>query len=226
MREPGSPLPLLGICVCIVHFICFYWWASDDYYFSGDALFYFSRRIDTFAELIQRLFSVDEMYQYRPLTYVFFSFVLFPLFGNSPAPYHATAYILSAINALLASLCIYYWVGKKTPLAWFAIALLLINPVHFFPSFGPTYIDQWLSSFFYFLALLFLLRDSPHAIVPASISFLLALLSKEHSVMLPAHAALLLWAMGTPIRNALRRTRYLWGILAAFMIFHCAVRPE
>jgi hypothetical protein len=215
---------VFGIAVAAVHYICFYWWVVDSYYFSGDGLYYFSRRIDTFSDLIARFTSVDEMFQYRPLTYVFFSFVLFPILGKAPDAYHAIAYLFSTVNAILASLCIYTWLKEHRSTASLAIVFLLINPVHFFPSFGPTYIDQWLSSFFYFAALLILLRDPPYAWVPVSFSFLLALCSKEHSVTLPMHAVLLLWSMGLPLRSAFHKTRYLWIMLAGFMLFQLGIR--
>jgi hypothetical protein len=215
-------LLLLGIFP--IQFLCFYWWPARDYYFSGDALYYFSRQIDSLPELAARFFSVDELYQYRPLTYVFFTFVLLPVFGNNPHPYHLVAYLFSTVNILLACACVYYWVGKNAQLALFASIFLILNPVNFFPSFGPTYIDQWLSSFFYFLTLLLVFRDSPKAGLLAPIAFLLVLLSKEHGVILPAHALLVLLVLGTPLRDAFRKTRNLWILLAVFVVFQLVIR--
>src|SRR5581483_1280062 len=77
---------LLFLAIIPVHFFCFYWLPAHSYYFTGDGLYYFSRQIHSFAELATRFLSVDEMYQYRPLTYVVFSFVLSPLFGSSAPP--------------------------------------------------------------------------------------------------------------------------------------------
>ena len=65
-------LLLLGIVP--IQFLCFYWWSAPSHYFSGDALYYFSRQIHSFPELATRLLSVDDLFQYRPLTYVAFSY--------------------------------------------------------------------------------------------------------------------------------------------------------
>jgi hypothetical protein len=215
-------LLLLGIIP--IHFLCFYWWSAESYYFSGDALFYFSRQIHSFPELVSRFLSIDELYQYRPLTYVFFTFVLHPLFGSNPYWYHVTAYLFSSVNVLLASTCIYHWVGRSSRLVLFASIFLALNPVQFFPSFGPTYIDQWLSSFFYYLALLMVLRESDRLRLLAVPMFMLALLSKEHSVLLPVHAVLVFVALGQPFGEALRKTRYLWLVFGAFAVFQLAIR--
>lgn len=228
--EPKSDLAtpkafkLLMLGVIPIHFLCFYWWSAGFHYFSGDGLYYFSRQISSLPELAMRFLVVDEMYQYRPLTYVFFSFVLYPLFGSDPQPYHLVAYLLNSVNTVLACACIYYWIRKKTPVVWFAVIFVVLNPVHFFPSFGPTYIDQWLSSFFYFATLLLLLRDSPYMSVLTPITFLLALFSKEHSVTLPVNAGLVLLASGVSWRDVLRRTRNLWIVLLCFFVFQLIIR--
>jgi hypothetical protein len=219
---PSPKLLLLGIIP--IQFLCFYWWSAHSYYFTGDALYYFSRQIHSLPELASRFLSVDEMYQYRPLTYIVFTFVFFPLFGNYAPAYHLAAYIFSSINALFACACMYYWTGPKAQMAWYAAIFLVLNPVHFFPSFGPTYIDQWLSSFFYFLTFLIIFRQCANAHVLAPITFVLALLSKEHSVMLPVHVMLVLLVLNVPFRDAVRRTCNLWIVLAAFMTFQLVIR--
>jgi hypothetical protein len=224
-RGESAAVPwLLLLGIFPIHFLCFYWWSAPSYYFSGDALYYFSRQIHSFPELATRLLSVDDLFQYRPLTYVVFSFVLAPVFGNNPYPYHVTAYLFSTVNVLLACACVYDWVGRNPRLAIFASIFLVLNPVHFFPSFGPTYIDQWLSSFFYFLTLLLVVREPRSARILAPATFVLALLSKEHSVMLPVHAVLVLLVLDVPRREVFRKTRDLWIVLAAFAAFQLVIR--
>ena len=213
---------LLGILP--IQFLCFYWWSAENYYFSGDALYYFSRQIHSFPDFVARFLSVDGLYQYRPLTYVFFTFVLHPLFGNNPYWYHVTAYLFSTANVLLACACVYYWVGRSARLVLVASVFLALNPVHFFPSFGPTFIDQWLSSFFYYLALLMVFKEGDRFRILAAPLFLLALLSKEHSVLLPVHAVLIFVALGRPLREGLKKTRSLWLVLAVFVVFQLAIR--
>ncbi len=221
----ASPWTTVGLAsVFAVQFICFYWWASSSYYFSGDCLFYFSRQITSYRELWTRLIHVDELYQYRPLPYVFFSFVLYPLFGAAPSPYHAFSYVMSLINILLVCGCCYFWLSRDLKAALIASVFLLLNPINFFLSYGLAYLDMFLAAFFYFLALILILADVKHAPILAPVLTVLALLSKEHCVLLPAHASMILLATGLSMRQTLSRTRNVWLVLAAYTIFQLVMR--
>lgn len=215
---------ILAAGVIGVHFACFYWWAAGEYFFTGDSLFYFSRRITSTADIWHRLISVDELYQYRPLPHVFFSFVLYPLFGTFPAPYHLTTYLMASLNTLLACACLYFWAGRDKSLTLVASVFLLLNPVNFFPSFGPAYTDVLLSVFFYYLALILILSSSSLAPFIAPVFALLALLSRENSVLLPAEAVLILVVTGMSARNALSRTRNVWLVVAGYFVFQLIIR--
>jgi hypothetical protein len=214
----------LGAALVGVHFVCFYWWAAGEYFFTGDALFYFSRPITSFGDLWTRLISVDDLYQYRPLPYVFFSFVLYPLFGTTPAPYHLAAYLIASVNALLACACLYFWLRRDKSLTLIASAFVLLNPVNFFPSFGPSFTDVLLAGFFYYLALLLILWNSRLAQVAAPLSAILALLSRESVVVLPIAAMLILLVTGTSLRDALSRTRNVWLVVAVYAVFQFVIR--
>lgn len=214
-----------GVCLLIVfHSVCFYWWIAGDYYFNGDELFYFSRQVGSFAELAHRFMSVDDLYQYRPLTFVFFSFVLRPLFGTNAAPYHAVAYAMGLIDTFLACLLVYFWTGKRLPTAALAAVYLVLNPINFFASFGPTYLDLLLSSLFYFSALLVILKAPQKFRWLAVPLFVLALSAKEQSVMLPVHAFLMLVMSGVNWKEALKRTQMLRIALLLFLAVQLMIR--
>jgi hypothetical protein len=210
--------------VFVIHFVCFYWWVSDSYYFSGDGLFYFSRRITSFSGLWSTLVSLDQLYQYRPLPYVLFSFVLYPLFGTNPGPYHLAAYLSALINILLVCGCCYFWLCRDKKRALIASLFLILNPVNFFPSYGLGYIDVLMSLFFYFLALILILSNARWASVLAPALAALALLSREHSVLLPMQALLILVATGVPLGQAVSRTRNVWLVVAAYVVFQLIIR--
>jgi hypothetical protein len=210
--------------VLVIHFVCFYWWVSDSYYFSGDGLFYFSRRITSLSALWSTFVSVDQLYQYRPLPYVLFSLVLYPLFGTNPGPYHLAAYLCALINILLVCGCCYFWLGRDKERALIAAVFLILNPVNFFPSYGLAYIDVLMSLFFYFLALTLILSNAKWAPLIAPALAALALLSREHSVLLPVQALLILLATGVPVRQAVSRTRNVWLVVAAYVIFQLIIR--
>ena len=210
--------------VFVLHFVCFYWWVSRSYYFTGDCLFYFSRPITSLVDLWSKFVSVDELYQYRPLPYVFFTFVLYPLFGTNPGLYHLAAYIIALANILLACGCCYFWLYRDKKRALIASVFLILNPVNFFPSYGLAYIDVLLSLLFYFLALILILANTRWAPVLAPVFAALALLSRENSVVLPAQALLILLMTGVPLRQAVSRTRSVWLVVAAYVVFQLVVR--
>src|ERR1051325_10295545 len=202
----SSAQKLAGISVLLIfHFVCFYWWIAGNYYFNGDELFYFSRQIGSFAELIHRFVSLDDLYQYRPLTFVVFTFILKPLFGTSVAPYHAFAYAMALVDTLLACALVYFWVGYRSGTILFAAIYLWLNPINFFASFGTTNLDLLLEAFGYFSALLFILKAPEKFRWLAVPCFAVALFSKEQSVMLPVHAFLMLWISGMNWKEALKR---------------------
>jgi hypothetical protein len=208
----------------VIHFICFYWWVSGVYYFSGDGLFYFSRQITSFSDLWSKFLSLDEYYQYRPFTFVFFSFVLHPLFGANPWAYHLASYFIALLNILLACGCCYLWLRRDPTLAWIASVFLILNPVNFFPSYGLTYLDVWLSVLFYLLSLLLILANTRWTPYLAPVFAALALLSRESSVVLPLQAMLILLATGVSLRATLGRTRNVWLVLAAYCVLQLIVR--
>ena len=221
----SSALKAAGISLLLVfHFVCFYWWIAGEYYFNGDELFYFSRQVGSLAELIHRFVSVDDLYQYRPLTFVFFTFVLKPLFGTNIAPYHAAAYVMALLDTLLAAALVYFWVGKRLPTIGFAAVYLLLNPINFFASFGPTDLDLLLESLFYFSALLIILKAPPRLQWIAVPSFVLALFSKEQAVMLPVQAFLMLVISGENWKDAVKRIRGLSIALLVYLAVQLIIR--
>jgi hypothetical protein len=224
-RRTRSVVRLAGICLLLLfHFVCFYWWIAGDYYFNGDELFYFSRQVGSLAELIHRFISVDDMSQYRPLTYVFFSLVLKPLFGTNAAPYHAVAYLMGLVDTFLACLLVYFWTGKRLPAAIFAAIYVVLNPINFFASFGPTYLDLLISSFFYFSALLIFMKAPQKFQWLAVPAFVLAMCAKEQSVVLPMHAFVMLATSGVNWKEALKRTQTLRITLWVFLAVQLVIR--
>ena len=224
VRYP-SVFKAAGIAVLLLfNFICFYWWIAGNYYFNGDELFYFSRQIGSFAGLIHRFAAVDDMYQYRPLTFVVFTFILKPLFGTSVGPYHAAAYVMTLVDTLLACALVYFWIGKRPAAVGFGLIYLLLNPINFFASFGTTDLDLQLEAFFYFSALLILLKAPREFQWLAVPSFLLALCSKEQAVMLPVQAFVMLVTAGVNWKDALKQTKVLGLALIFFMVFQLVIR--
>src|SRR2546421_1643991 len=215
---------LVLLTVIAVHVLCFYWWTSSDYFFSGDGLFYFSRKVTSLPEVWKKLITLDELFMYRPLPYIVFSSLLYPIFGTSPAPYHLLSYLMAAANAVLACIAVYFWSRRNHSLTLLASVFLLLNPVNFFPSFGLAYLDVGLSIFFYNLALVLIIKDGKRGRLLIPIFAALALLAREHSVLLPIEGTLILIAMGLSLRHALARTRTVWAVFILYAALQLYIR--
>jgi hypothetical protein len=210
------------VIVAVIHFICFYGLSAGNW-FGGDALWFFSHQIRSFKDVAHRFLSLDELFEYRPLSFVVFSFVLHPLLGVNPSLYHAVAYALTLLDTLLACTVVYLWTGKRTAILAAAAIFLLLNPVNFDLSFGVEFLSEQLMALFYFSALICIIKEPGGGII-ASVLFGLALCSKLQTAVLPAHATVILLSSGTQWRAAFRRTRWLWYVLAGCLLFQLAIR--
>src|SRR5580658_1289822 len=75
--------------------------ASFSKFFCGDSLYFFSHATHDAAD-VQRVFTtLDDLSTYRPLPTILFSFVLEPLFGFHPVPYHVLALGVHMLTSLL-----------------------------------------------------------------------------------------------------------------------------
>lgn len=223
-RQTRKIAMVVGVCLlAAIHFTAFYW-STSDYTFNGDDMMYFSRSIDSVGTFLDRLLTVDQLYLYRPLTYIVFSFMLEPLFGTNPSPYHLFAYLFTLFDLLLICWFVYLWTGRRLATLVPAALYIVLSPLHVGVSYGLGFLEMPLSVFLYFSCLIILINDRRRWLWTMPFLFVLALMSKEHSVMLPFHAVLVLISMDVPWRTALRRTRTLWAVLALFMTFQLVIR--
>lgn len=145
---------------------------------------------------------------YYPLTLTTFWF-LHKLFGFHPLPYHALTILLHAANALL----LWHLLARlKIPGAGWAAALFALHPVHVESVAWVTELKNTQSGFFFLLSLLAVERsgwlDRPAFDARwfglGAVAFVLALLSKTSTVMLPFVLVLMLWWRGRLSAASLR----------------------
>ncbi len=137
---------------------------------------------------------------YYPLTLTTFWF-LHKLFGFHPLPYHMGNIALHAVNAILLWRLL---ARLRIPGAGWAAALFALHPVQVESVAWVTELKNTQSAFFALCSLLFaersglFERDIPDArwFAAAAAAFLLSILSKTSTVVLPAIFALLLWWRG------------------------------
>lgn len=203
-------------------------------FFDGDAFFYFANRIESGAELKEVLTSADQARQYRPLGVILFSYVFFPLFKLNHVPYSVTALVFHVLNTVLV-----FFILKRLLKSSIAViagtALWGLNPIAIYVTHSFSFLADFTYGFLYFLGLLsFLLymdNGKKRYAALIFISFLLALMSKESAVTLPALLVLVTFAFLMPeeswpekLPRARRVLPLLIGIIAVYLLFYSSLK--
>lgn len=141
---------------------------------------------------------------YYPLTSTTWWF-LRQIFNLNPLPYHLINILLHAANAILIFFILNY-LGISG--AWFAAVLFGIHPVNVESVAWVTELKNTQSGFFYFLAILLFLKyfvvkkqkftkkntaNSSLLYISSALFFIMAILSKTSTVMLPFVLLFLIW---------------------------------
>lgn len=139
--------------------------------------------------------------RYRPLSLVFFA-IEKEFFGLKPAVFHFFNVFYYALLNLLLYVFLIKWVFKENPLAAFCAALLfLIHPVHTEVVANIKSRDEILSLLFMILTLNFSLEyihtKKKQYLILSLTSLGLALLSKEHSLILLGMLPLTIYLFST-----------------------------
>jgi hypothetical protein len=197
-------------------------WPVTVEFFTPDGIYYLARQLDDWGDLKSVFTSLDDVDNYRPLTYVVTT-KLSSWWELNPFPYHVfTVLAHVGITALV------FWLARLLLLSDTAgLAAAVFFGLHGAASrvaFGITFISDLLYAAFFifaFIAFIKVERGSGSRWRALSLlSFVFALLSKEPAVTLPAvlTAALLLVpgiSLQTDVkplmfRQALRRTLPYW----------------
>jgi hypothetical protein len=113
-------------------------------FFCGDSIFYLSRVLE--PAKVRFLFThYDAQGAYRPLTYVLFTWVLFPLSGLNPFGYHLATAAFAALNSLLFYCLVRRVLSGKAALA--ALFIFAIHGVQFYISYDDTFLPDMLMMF-------------------------------------------------------------------------------
>jgi hypothetical protein len=194
-------------------------------FFCGDSLYYFSRRLTSLGDLGRILTSVDYLEEYRPLPFMLFSFLYYPLFHLEPWGYHFIPLIFHLANTLLAFRLARRLLG--TDLGAFVAAFFFgVHSANFFITYDVTMMTEFTYVFFFLIAsVAFLDYQESRSRVSLALTlggFVLALLSKESAVTLLATAVGTAWAVSDPDgreRNIPQILRRGWPLLAAGLVY-------
>jgi hypothetical protein len=160
------------------------------HFFNGDSLFYLSHRITSWSGAMKAFCSCDSRWQYRPLTYLVFSFVLFPLFGMNPVPYNLFGLGVHMLNTLLVYRVLLGFSQRETAALLGAFFFGIHTAAFYIAYDGITFLPESSYAFFSLLAILFhrayCQKGRALRLWASLLAFVLALLSKETAVVLPA----------------------------------------
>jgi protein O-mannosyl-transferase len=165
--------------------------------------------------------------QYYPLTYTLF-WVMFQLFGATPAPYHLLNIFIHALNAILL---LYLLQRLGVPLAIWAAFIFAVHPIQVESVAWISELKNVLSLFFCLLSLIAFFRHidrrSDRAWYVASlITYGVALASKTISCVIPVVILLIAWGKGRKLRPLLPflAPYFLLGLLAGLMTLYVETR--
>jgi len=226
---------LAGILAAEV--LLFLW--KCNHFFNGDSLFFFSHRIENWNDILRVFKGPDHLWQYRPLTFVIFSFFLNPLFGVNPLGYNIFPLLVHGVNTLLV-FGIFRTLGLTERAALLGTFFFGTHCVAFYVTYGVAFLPDFSYSFFYLLSLFFFVKSlragMGSALAVSIFSFILALFCKEAAVTLPVVvlAIAFLWGkegfrmlqetIGLTVSRCLRRTFPFVLIGAVYLGYHWIVK--
>jgi hypothetical protein len=160
-----------------------------NHFFNGDSLFFFSHRLGSWADVWRVFQGPDHLWQYRPLTFVIFSFVLHPLFGMHQLGYNLFPLLVHAANTLIV-----FWIlqtlGLSERAALLGTFFFGAHCAAFYVTYDVAFLPDLSFSVFYLMSVLLFLKyvrlENRGHLALSLLCFILALLCKEAAVTLLA----------------------------------------
>jgi Dolichyl-phosphate-mannose-protein mannosyltransferase len=181
---------VLGLGLLLVLEVALYS-RSFSMFFCGDSLYYLSRRLASFADVIRIFTTVDHLEEYRPLPFILFSFVYYPLFKLDPFGYHFIPLLFHVLNTYLVFRLASKMLNANLG-AYIAAFYFGTHSVNFFITYDMTMLTDFTYAFLYLLAVLFFFRylETKKTVwmAGAIVAFATSLLAKEAAITLLATA--------------------------------------
>jgi len=210
-----------------------------NHFFNGDSLFFFSHRIEGWADVWRVFKGPDHLWQYRPLTFVIFSFVLHPLFGMHRLGYNLFPLLVHAGNTLIV-FGILRTLGLAERAALLGTFFFGAHCAAFYVTYDVAFLPDFSFSFFYLMSVLlfvkFLRAEKRGPLTLSLLCFILALFCKEAAATLPVVIAAIafLWGregfrlpqepVGRTASICIRRTFPFIILGAVYLGFHWVVK--
>jgi hypothetical protein len=165
---------------------------SFSQFFQGDALFYMPHRFRSWSEFIHALYTLDIANWYRPLASQTIPSVFYPWFGLNPYGYHWVMFLLFFVTTYV----FFVFLGDITRSFVAAVAgtvFFSLHSINVYTTYDFAFAPELLYALFYLMSCIAYLRGaaSRRWYVLSLVFFVLALMSKEAAVTLPANIVLL-----------------------------------
>ncbi len=178
----------LGIVALFLH--------PADQYFFGDSISTILSRSLNWGAAIRDMARLGGTHWYRPLANGFIQFLLWPLWGLEFAPYHYLAMVMHWAVSFGLFLALRRYLDAFVP-ALAAAAFYAWHPVAFYASYDICFYQEPMGIGFTFGGVAFfywyVTRGSKSALALGILSYILAMLTREISVMVPPLLVILLW---------------------------------
>jgi hypothetical protein len=165
---------------------------SFSLFFQGDALFYMSYRFRHWSDFFHALSHLDIANWYRPLASQTVPSVFYPWFGLDPYGYHWVVFVL-----FFATTCVLFLFLSQLTRNFIAAAagtlFFSLHSMNVYVTYDFAFTPELFYASFYLLSCIAYLRseNSKRWYALSIVFFVLALMSKEAAVTLPANIALL-----------------------------------
>ena len=199
---------LAAVAICAFAFIV-YWPILNDYFALDDFIWLHAASNPDTSDLFRDAFVSTPVTPFdyptpfwRPVIDLYF-FVMWRSFGLNPLPYHVASVAIHAANGLLIAVLVWQFTSKRVA-SLLAGAFFLTLPTYDFAVSWISSVTELLAVFFYLLTMVLYVaylkspKNMARLYLLALVSLLLALLSKESAVTLPAVLAGLALAMQPP----------------------------
>jgi hypothetical protein len=178
----------LGITLLYLH-------PADEYFF-GDSISALLSRSLTFSAALRDMFRLSGTHWYRPLANGMMEYPLWEMWGLNFAPYHYFAMFLhwSVCAGLFLALRRYL---DDVFAAWVGAAFFAFHPIQFYATYDICFIQEPIGVGLTLLAVAcfygYVRNRSKSALALGSVSFVVAILTREIAVMTAPLLLILLW---------------------------------
>ena len=190
---------------------------SFSQFFQGDALFWMQYRFHNWNQFFTALYKLDVANWYRPLSNRTIPSLFFGWFGLNPYGYHWVVFLLFFLVTCVVFLFLRLLSGSFVAAA-FGTVFFSLHSINVYPTYDFAFMPENAYAGFYLLSCIAFLKGqkSKKWYWLSLLCFILALMSKEAAVTLPAILIILSFSA---VKIEKKYILPFWGILAIYYLY-------